>query len=217
MHKLERDPNGPPCLRRYRHGRDRWGVDTPTSDEKAEIWEKLDAMQAQRCAYCETGIEDNGKRHIEHFRQCSRYPQGTFDWRNLFGSCNRQDSCGKHKDRCVYNPDDLIKPDDEDPEHFFLFVSDGTIVVRDGLSVVEQRRAKETLRVFNLDSEHGPLRRQREREVAGYRQLAADILAYVDQFPAQEWLPLLKSELAATAHLPFATAIKHTLMPTGYG
>jgi uncharacterized protein (TIGR02646 family) len=213
MHKLKRDSAGPDCLRQYRHGRDQWTLATPSPDERAEIWEKLDAMQGRRCAYCEADISD-GRRHIEHFRQRGRYPQGTFEWANLFGSCNREESCGKHKDRCgAYAPNNLVKPDVDDPEEFFLFVSDGTIAVRDGLSDAARCRAEETLRVFNLDAQHGPLRHMRKQAAAGYIQTGEELMALAASYPEPEWRPFLESEVAATAHLPFATAIKHALCP----
>ena len=94
MHQLNRPP-APACLSRYRHGRDTWGAVGPA--EKTEIWASLNEMQMSRCAYCEGAFPDNP--HIVHFRQRSRYVEGTFDWQNLFGSCNKQDSCGKHKDQ----------------------------------------------------------------------------------------------------------------------
>ncbi|MDF5828215.1 TIGR02646 family protein [Pseudomonas aeruginosa] len=50
--------------------------------ERSGIWAKLDTMQGQRCAYCEALMSETN-RHIEHFRQRGRYPQGTFDWSNL--------------------------------------------------------------------------------------------------------------------------------------
>lgn len=209
MHKLER-PDGPDCLQRYEHGKNRWGE--VTDEERAEIWEKIDAMQGRRCAYCEAEISE-GKRHIEHFRQkaAHRYPQGTFEWTNLFGSCDREESCGKHKDGCgTYHPADLIKPDVEDPEYFLLFISDGTIAVRAGLSEPERRRAEETLRVFNLDAKHGPLRSIRKKEVYGYLQTFEEY-ALMTESP-EELQDALEREVAATAHLPFATAIKHTLL-----
>lgn len=208
MHKLQRG-NAPDGLDRYRHGKNRW--EDVSSEDKSAIWTALEQMQGRRCAYCESGI-DEGRRHIEHFRQRARHQRGTFDWSNLFGSCNRDDRCGKHKDRCTpeYALDDLIKPDIDDPEHFFLFVSDGSIALRTGLSAVEQRRAQETLRVFNL--QHRPLRYQRQQAVAGYVQTSEALCAIAAEYPEQQWLPLLESELAAIADLPFATAIKHTLM-----
>lgn len=208
MHKLQRGI-APACLAKYQHGRDNWGA--VTSDEKAEIWTELGAMQGQRCGYCEADISHSSK-HIEHFRQKGRDATVTFLWSNLFGSCNREDSCGKHKDACsVYPPADLIKPDVDDPEHFFIFVSDGTIAVRAKLSDPDRHRAIETLRIFNLDAKRGPLRRMRQQAAAGYLQTSEELCALAAEYAPEEWQPLLESELIATAQLPFATAIKHAL------
>ena len=169
-------------------------------------------MQETRCAYCEADIS-SGDRHIEHFRQRSRFPQGTFQWDNLFGSCNRTGTCGKHKDSCgTYNQQDLIKPDVEDPDKFFLFVTDGTVRVRKGLNAEDKRRAEETLRVLNLDAENGPLRHMRKRVVAGYLQTAEDISNLAQEYSPEEWLPILQAEIAATSQFPFATAIRHALI-----
>jgi uncharacterized protein (TIGR02646 family) len=209
MHKLHRG-NAPECLDKYHHGLHNWRL---TPEDITEIWQGLEAMQGKRCAYCEVDIS-NGKRHIEHFRQRSRDPAKTFDWRNLFGSCNRKTSCGKHKDGLPpYNPDDLIKPDEEDPEYFFLLVSDGTIAIRELLSANDKRRAEATLRIFNLDAQHGPLRRMRQKAVQGYIQQAEELqnLSFEDPELLPQVLDEINRLIADTAHLPFATAIKHTL------
>jgi len=211
MHKLER-PLAPSCLASFRHGLNNWDDVLPT--DKDEIWQQLNQMQKQRCAYCECSIAGERKSHIEHFRQRDRYPQGTFDWSNLFGSCNSSDSCGNHKDRCgEYNHQELIKMDEEDPEQFFLFVSDGTIALRPNLSKSEKHRAEETLRVFNLDAKHGRLRRMRQAAVQGYVQTAEELMEMATTFDESEWYPLLEQELEAIKNHPFATAIKHTLEP----
>ena len=208
MHKLQRGM-APACLANYQHGRDNWGDVTP--GDKGIIWAELDAMQGQRCGYCEADIS-NGQKHIEHFRQKSRDATATFLWSNLFGSCNREDSCGRRKDRCgAYNSADLIKPDVDDPDYFFVFVSDGTIAVRQDLNLQDQHRATETLRIFNLDAQHGPLRRMRQQAAAGYLQTGEVLSALAAEYPQEEWQPLLDCDLAATAHLPFSTAIRHVL------
>ena len=148
-------------------------------------------------------------RHIEHFRQRSRYPQGTFDWHNLFGSCNRTGTCGDHKDKCgVYPHQDLIKPDIEDPEVFLVFTPNGSVRARANLSPEAQHRAKETIRILALD---GALSQIRRAEVAGYIQTAEFFIELAQDFPEEEWLPELLQEIQNTAHLPFATAIKHVL------
>ncbi|MDQ4627117.1 retron Ec78 anti-phage system effector HNH endonuclease PtuB [Janthinobacterium lividum] len=208
MHKLQRRA-APICLSRYQHGRDNWK--TVTVEDKQAIWEKLDEMQQHRCAYCEDTLRDN-KKHIDHFRQKGRDPKVTFLWSNLFGSCNRVDNCGKFKDELPhYDPADLIKPDEEDPEYFFLFVSDGSVAVREGLNAEDKKRAMETIRIFNLN---GALREMRRSAIAGYTDLGMEFMKIVESgdLTREQCIELYKDELAATAYLPFSTAIKHTLI-----
>ncbi len=213
MHKLQRG-TAPACLSSYKHGRDNWGA--VTREHKAEIWRELESMQGQRCAYCEAAISAVS-RHIEHFMQKGRDPRVTFQWDNLFGSCCREKSCGNHKDPLAgtYNPADLLKPDVDDPDHYFIFVADGTIQLRADLSSADRQRASETLRIFNLDAEHGALRSMRQKAVAGYVQTAETLWSLYEEIPEDEWQQLLNEELAAVAHLPFVTTIRHTLCRIG--
>lgn len=215
MHKLKRPACPPSCLSQYKHERDNWG--DVTEAHKGEIWLKLDAMQHKCCAYCECAIKtdiENSNSHIEHFRQRRRtcYPEGTFAWENIFGSCNKQDSCGNHKDSLPpYKYQDLIKMDVEDPEDFIAFSPDGSVSPKSGLSVQDQHRAKETIRIFNLD---GSLRKIRESYIQGYKQTAEYFAELANEYTEDEWLPLLQEELSKVQHLPFATAIKHILLPS---
>ena len=210
MHHLYRDPQPPSGLGRYQHGQHQWSMGSPTPEERQHIWDKLDAMQGHRCAYCEATIGP-GNREIEHFRQRSRYPQGTFDWYNLFGSCKRVGSCGDHKDKCgPYTPADLIKPDTEEPEALLVFAPDGSISPRTGLAPAQHQRAVETIRILNLN---GALRQIRRTEIAGYVQTAEEFAAMAAEFDEGEWWPLLQQELETIANLPFATAIRHILTP----
>lgn len=215
MHRLHRDPQAPAGLGRYQHGQDKWGMQSPTPVERTEIWEKLNAMQGSRCAYCEVTIAP-ASSHIEHFRQRSRYPQGTFDWSNLFGSCKRKGTCGDHKDTCGgYDHAALIKPDEENPDDFLVFTPNGNVSPRADLTGEQRHRATETIRIFNLNGPEGALRQIRQREVAGYVQTAEAFADMATAFPEHEWMPLLQEELANTLHLPFATAIRHTLTRAG--
>lgn len=209
MHKLQRGP-APACLSRYRHGANNWN--DLTADDRKELWQNLDDMQGQRCAYCEGELRAD-KRHIEHFRQKGRDPKVTFLWSNLFGSCNRFENCGKYKDELPpYTPTDLIKPDDEDPEHFFVFVSDGSVAVRAGLTAAETRRANETIRIFNLN---GVLRAMRRSAIASYVDQGLEVMQMVasGELTPDECKKLYEDELTAIESLPFSTAIRHTLMP----
>lgn len=213
MHKLTR-PIPPACLSQYQHGRDNWRA--VTSAHKSEIWLKLDDMQQHRCAYCECTIntaQGNRNAHIEHFRQkrADCYPQGTFLWNNLFGSCDREDSCGKYKDKQLpYEHHGIIKMDHDDPEYFLNFLPDGNVAPTKGLTPANKHRAEETIRMFNLN---GSLRQIRETALKGYLQTAEDLATYAAEFDETDWLPLLQEELDQIKHLPFTTAIKHTLLP----
>lgn len=151
-----------------------------------------------------------GNRHIEHFRQRRIHPQGTFDWSNLFGSCNRAGTCGTAKDQCAaYPPETLIKPDIEDPEVFLVFTPGGAVKPRTGLNRGDHLRASETIRILALD---GALNQIRRAELCGYIQTMETFAEYAEAFPDNDdWIEELKRELRDTAHLPYATAIRHVL------
>jgi uncharacterized protein (TIGR02646 family) len=211
MHLLDRAAvPAPPCLGQYQHGTHNWGSVTP--EHRQVVREHLEQLQGRRCAYCEGPLDLLGQ-HIEHLRRKHTFPHLTFVWDNLFWSCNQDGHCGCFKDResGVYEPDDLIDPCLDDPEAFLRFSSDGRIRLVPGLSPDDQHRARETLRVFNLDHDRGPLRRMRESHCAGYVRTGAEIAELAAVSTPEEWLPFLDAEVQQTRHLPFATAIKHTL------
>lgn len=209
MKKLDRIAcPAPPCLGGYHHGAHSWGDVTP--DHKAEIRTHLETMQGRRCAYCEGDIDSLGQ-HIEHFRRRSLHPALTFDWDNLFWSCDQTDSCGHYKDHGAgqYNVADLINPCYEDPDGFFIFQADGTISIRRGISDAENHRASETLRVFSLDADWGRLRAMRKNAVSGY--VADADTAFKEGWPADDIREYFAAELEYTRCLPFFTAIRHVL------
>lgn len=209
MHKLDRGA-APRCLSQYTHRKHNWS-DLPPADRES-IWQSLEAMQGLRCAYCE-GLAGPGGRHLEHFEQRRSKPQSTFLWDNILGSCNRNDSCGKHKDRQKYARKDLIKPDAEDPEAYFLVVgTTGEIAVRDGLGDRDRHRARETIRVLNLN---GALSEIRKVRISPYVQDGLEARSWLasGQATIEEIADFFKEEISATADSPYATAIRHTLLP----
>ena len=186
--------------------------------EKDEIRTALLTIQGQRCAYCErrTGVE-NDEGHIEHFRQQAGHEHLETDWENLFWSCNDEKTCGKHKDKCdmphspgpqrAFNHADIIKACTDDPERFMLFISDGTITPRDGLSLSDLRRYTETIRVFQL-ADSAFLSKSREDAVKPcIGALDAMRAAGPDLFRQY-----IASELGRLDATPFATAIRHFLI-----
>lgn len=207
MHKIARPDVGPSCLARYRHGQHRWR--DLTTDERGEIWEYLDAMQGKRCAYCEVGLK-HPKRHIEHFEKRDNAPQLTFAWNNLFGSCNRQATCGNHKDRCHHNTADLIKPDRDNPDDYLLFSYNGDVTSCPGLTATQKKRAEETIRVFNLNNSTNlvPMRRQAARN---YRKTVEALLELAKECDRDEVEQLFQDELSAICGLPFTSTLRHLL------
>jgi uncharacterized protein (TIGR02646 family) len=214
MHKLDRSLTPyPACLNRYKHGFHNWS--NISSIDKDEIRIALQSMQGRRCAYCECDLSKHDY-HIEHFRQRNRFPQGTFDWNNLFLSCGSSTSCGIHKDKCPpYNPNVLIKPDIEDPEVFFLFVQDGSIVVRPNLTDAERHRAEETLRIFNLDAQGGPLRQMRRVAISGYLKTLIELQELSEIFSIEQINEYVASEYGYITDSEFCTPIKHALTLQG--
>ena len=202
----------PDCLASRKIGRDHWDDVNPL--EKEEIRTNLARLTDSRFAYCESDLK-NSAQHIEHFRSRHRFPKHTFDWNNLFLSCNYNDSCGHHKDtsretkNMPYEPAALIKPDEDDPERFFLFYPDGSVRFREGLSEREQFQARETLRVFNLQNVR--LAKLRRLAVKFYEGMNPDVIEFLEECSAADRQLFLVGEIRATSADPFATAIKHFL------
>jgi uncharacterized protein (TIGR02646 family) len=205
MRKLDRSSVTPPTgLSSYRHGRQNWG--DISLAHKAEIRASLEEMQGRRCAYCEGSLDDLGE-HIEHF--CSRHahPHLTFDWVNLYWSCDKDDSCGRHKDNSAghFDVSDLVDPCADDPDRFFRFRSDGTIDICKNLDDGDIHRAEETIRVFNLDPDHGRLRHMRKGVVSGYiRNVEA-----ISELEPDDREDFVRDEIEQTKDLPFSTVIRH--------
>jgi len=212
MHKLERSRvPAPPCLEQYAHQTQAW-KDLESRD-KNKIRENLEILQRHpepgwsevTCAYCESPLYHGG--HIEHFRQRADFPELTFSWDNLFLSCDERSHCGHFKDRNQhYNPDDLIKPDQDDPDHFLFFHSSGEVRPREGLSDQDLKRAIETIRVFGLNEPS--LRGKRAETMKFYKKEYFDEISSWDEELRYAYL---QSEIENTQWQPFATTIKHFL------
>jgi uncharacterized protein (TIGR02646 family) len=209
MRRLDRSvASEPVCLPAYRHGRDNWS--NVKGCDKEEIRGCLEQMQGRRCAYCEGDLDTLGQ-HIEHFWRKSVHPARTFDWENLYWSCNQTDSCGHFKDHGAgaYDVAHLVDPCRDDPDRFFIFRADGTIDIRSGLTEAERHRASETLRVFGLNDKWGRLRNMRKRAVSGYLQDVQD--AIEAGFGPDDLVEYFRDALQRSASLPFSTAIRHVL------
>ncbi|WP_158222573.1 retron Ec78 anti-phage system effector HNH endonuclease PtuB [Rhodopirellula sp. MGV] len=211
MKKLDRSlTQAPECLGNYCHKTHTWDNDF-TGEDKKSVWIQLDLMQKGKCAYCESFL--GRTRHIEHFRRKSQHQSLTFAWSNLLGCCGANTSCGHHKDLpgrgWPYQANDLIDPSTEDPDHFFHFQTDGSIKLREGLNPLEEHRAKETLRVLNLDEDRGPLRRRRAKVVQLYFQLEPGIVQALMDFEPADAKAYAQEELARIEDDELSAPLRH--------
>lgn len=230
MHKLDRfGVKAPACLEDYDYRTQTW--DNLGSDCKKQLHTALALLQGNpgqdseaitasvRCAYCEGAIYH--ARHVEHFRRKNprHYPELTFEWTNLFFACGSHAHCGHYKDRRnapAYDPDDLIKPDEHDPEDYLYFHQYGEVRVREGLSPNGQRKAAETIRVFALNE--GALAGSRNKVLSVYRKKLLGDLDELASWPLEDCEAYLQGEVEATRWDPYATTIKHFLLSeTGKG
>lgn len=174
MKKLNRPQPAPAALANYNYRTQKWSKRIPNAACRTQIWQNFQTMQGGFCAFCER-ITSQSNGHIEHFYHKGQKPDGTapykhltFTWSNLFGCCGSSTSntCGHYKDRQggqgpgEYDPNDLIKPDTDDPALFFNFLDTGVIEAKGGLSAISEKRAKETIRVLNLSALNGVRKRQ---------------------------------------------------------
>ncbi|OAE11208.1 hypothetical protein AZH11_21105 [Pseudomonas simiae] len=231
MLKLDRASiNAPACLAEYDYHTQTWddfrsackkqlrfalvqlqGIPDITTAEAAEY--------GVRCAYCESAIYHEG--HIEHFRRKSKkhpngYPALTFEWSNFFLACGSDEHCGHYKDRPtapLYDADQLVKPDEHDPEYYLYFHSSGEVRVRGSLSAEEQHRAAETIRVFGLDN--GALIGARANAVRSYRKIKDQDIEELASWDEDDRNEYFLYEIESTRWQPYATTIKHFLQTRG--
>lgn len=180
MRKLTRPKKAPKCIQRAQaNGATNW--ERLRGADRREIWDKINEMQFMLCAYCESPFTKEDS-HIEHLYPRSKYEGLTFEWKNLFGSCNNEYTCGIYKDsaRNPYevNHELLIKPDQDDPKYYFRYYKNGRISARSGLTDEEYWRAKETIKAFNLNK--NSLARLRERHLEPLKQLEEEFILWCE-------------------------------------
>jgi uncharacterized protein (TIGR02646 family) len=230
MHKLDRTKvTEPACLKSFDYNTQAWkdfknpcrrtvrlalqriqGQQHATDDfdDEAEV------ILGLRCAYCESQIFFGG--HMEHFRRKNQkhFPELTFEWTNLFLACGSTTHCGHYKDRpgaARYNPDELIKPDEHDPDMYLYFHSSGEVRVRNnsGLPPAELHRGSETIRVFNL--KEGTLCAARRAAISKYKAINPGILDLLMESSAEDRQEYIQMEIEATQWEPYSTTIRHFL------
>ena len=121
--------------------------------------------QGLRCAYCEQEIESDGdSSNTDHFKTRSLFPKETLNYNNLLVSCKSKVHCENIKDNFGLISADykkIINPVIENPDEFFEYGINGTIIIKDKLIQIDKDKAKFTIEVFKLDNKSLEIDRQK--------------------------------------------------------
>ena len=151
MHKFSRGESPIDLTKAKKKFHNQWDKTFIGSAEHAALSEFLYACQSHYCAYCEIKINKPSDGFIEHLERRSDNPERTFDWTNMFFSCNHSDSCGIFKDnskpKMDFSLNDIIDPSTVDPQDFFAYDSEGNILPKNSNYT---QQVNETIRIFNL-------------------------------------------------------------------
>lgn len=207
--KFLKRPIAPQSLSNYRHGLHLWADFITVETNKSDIWNQINNMQKGLCAYCECKL---GNKHVEHFRDRSKHVVLTFSWENIFGSCNNKSRCGHYKDNSkkvgIYNPSEIIKPDEDDPSTYLKFLITGHARIVSNLNQNQQDKARETLRVLNLQKDPALLNSRRKTLISELC-LIKEVYELKEDISIEEWLGFIDDEISQLQGREFQTALEH--------
>lgn len=210
MRRLQR-PEAPEILAKLSKQGTTWG-EVSDADRKL-IRSPLDEMSTRGnrtfCNYCEQPISDSTKGHIEHLAPRKQYPKLVFDWHNLYLSCKEPEHCGEFKDSgkgVPYSPDQLVRPDQEDPEAIFRFFSTGKVQPRPGLDQQTRERAEETIEALNLNAKK--LVNARSATAKQAEAVIFEILDDLETLSNEERAVFLEDEIRSFEGSPFLTTAR---------
>lgn len=213
MKKLDRSlVVEPACLSKYKYGFHDWSVLSKNKEENQEVWDSLFPLQSGNCAYCESSLSHH--KHIEHFfqRNTNGYEYLTFVWHNIFGSCCNPNTCGKYKDdKFKGDLTKIIKPDIDDPNDYFIFLRNGYIQIKAGLTEDQKVKAELTLSAFNLNGD-SRLVNSRSVAIKSFIPEADAIYSLLEDINNQEYVKeLINEQIQQVSPLEFSTALTHLL------
>lgn len=197
----------------------KWGDFDPKC--KKEVLDELRSMavgtEGPFCHYCESLLKQGQNRYsIDHMYPRHRYPARTFDWSNLYLSCKTAAHCDQFKDAkgCPpYEPEDLLRPDVDEPDSFLQFLSSGEVIPREGLTPSDQHRAETTIRVLALNATDLQARRQQTALIA---KSYVDEVLEIEGWEESELQELLAGMIAEAeremAGLAYSSVARHYFM-----
>lgn len=165
----------------------------------------LENEQGNQCAYTELPLEyEKNNSHIEHLKRkdSAFFPELTFEWSNLFISCNSDDFGGKYKDgkylKGKSKADNalILNPSLENPKEFFELKNWGELTIKEGLQGTAKTKAEETIKAFNLN--HNSLqdrRREMMQSVNDYKNGGLDSEMIIEFLAGSGFKSVIEYEL----------------------
>lgn len=165
----------------------------------------LENEQSNQCAYTELPLEyEKNNSHIEHLKRkdSAFFPELTFEWSNIFVSCNSDDFGGKYKDEKYLKRKTkadnalIINPALESPNEYFELTNWGELTVKVDLQGIAKTKAEETIKAFNLN--HNSLqdrRREMIQSVNDYKNGGLDSKMIIEFLAGSGFKSLIKYEL----------------------
>lgn len=123
----------------------------------------LSKEQGGLSAYTERVVSESKTLHIDHFRKKGIFPHLTFAWNNLLVDERSENYGAVFKDKHIKRASDynqIIDPIVDDPQEYFEYSVDGSIIPKQGLSPSAKAKAEKTIEVFNLN--HSSLVQERK-------------------------------------------------------
>jgi uncharacterized protein (TIGR02646 family) len=121
--------------------------DWATPQAKRVLRAALRELAYGKCVFCESALEVTTYLEIEHYVAKTVNSDLAFEWTNLLPACRLCNSAKGEQD----HQGALLKPDAEDPEPYFWIHPDtGKLEPHPRLDEAHAHRAKETIRICNL-------------------------------------------------------------------
>ena len=145
--------------------------------------QQANTEQCGVCGYTELSLDENVMVHLDHFRKKDIYPKLRFKWDNLFAAAKDNRFGSDFKDRIVtgknYNQvyANILSPKTVGLQDYFHYATNGEIEPSTTLSEDNEKKAKETIRIFNLnEAELVNRRRTMMIQIAGYEDLTEEVI-----------------------------------------
>lgn len=168
--------------------------------------ERLARLGHGKCVYCESALEVTDYFEVEHYVAKSVAPDLAFEWTNFLPACRRCNNAKGEQD----HRDALLKPDDEDPEPYFWIHPDtGKLEPHPKLDETQAHRARETIRLCDLQRKQLCEKRYETLKRAGRWLLQVSDAGRPDDALREEW------DALSSPRMEYKLVLRHVLETRG--